>query len=121
MKSVDSMINVFGPAMHGPMRASIRVRPEQFLLGFAHCGICLGISVLLGGDYLRTRFLGGFLRLSSTACKGVRHHAQLQRALDITELRHPMGEVGRTRVEDHCAHHVTLPKCATRIHRLAGK
>ena len=77
------MINVLGLALYGPMAASTRVRMGQFVPGLAQHGIHLEVSALLGDDYLRKRFHGGFLPLASMARAGIQRIEQLQRAREI--------------------------------------
>lgn len=55
------MIKVLGLALYGPLAASTRYRLGQYVSGLASIGIELDICHLLGDDYLRRRFSGGFL------------------------------------------------------------
>jgi glycosyltransferase involved in cell wall biosynthesis len=59
------VIKVLGLALYGSLAASTRYRLGQFTPGLAREGIDLGVSGLLGDEYLRRRFDGGRLPLSA--------------------------------------------------------
>ena len=76
------MIKVLGLALYGPMAASTRYRLGQYVRGLAVLGIDLQIRHLLGDDYLRVRFNGGSLPLTSIVKSGFARLADLWRADD---------------------------------------
>ena len=59
------MIKVLGLALYGPLAASTRYRLYQYVPGLACLGIDLQIRHLLGDDYLRARFSGGVLPITT--------------------------------------------------------
>jgi glycosyltransferase involved in cell wall biosynthesis len=65
------MIRVLGLALYGPLAASHRVRLGQYRDGLALAGIDLKVQSLLGNDYLRSRFLGGALSISTLLNAGL--------------------------------------------------
>jgi len=59
------MIKVLGLALYGPLAASTRYRLYQYVPGLASLGVDLQIRHLLGDDYLRARFSGGVLPITT--------------------------------------------------------
>jgi glycosyltransferase involved in cell wall biosynthesis len=75
------MIKVLGLALYGPLAASTRYRLGQYVSGLASIGIDLEICHLLGDDYLRRRFSGGFLPFNEV------FHGALHRLSDLLRIR----------------------------------
>jgi glycosyltransferase involved in cell wall biosynthesis len=71
------MIKVLGLALYGPLAASTRYRLQQYVPGLASQGIDLQIFHLLGDDYLRKRFSGSALPLSTMLNAGLARLADL--------------------------------------------
>ena len=65
------MIKVLGLALYGPLAASHRYRLGQYVPGLARLGIDLQIRHLLGDDYLRARFSGSKLPITSMLKMGL--------------------------------------------------
>ncbi len=65
------MIKVLGLALYGPLAASHRYRLGQYVAGLASMGIDLQIRPLLGDDYLRARFGGRALPLTTMLKDGL--------------------------------------------------
>ncbi|MCI5117033.1 MAG: glycosyltransferase [Candidatus Electrothrix sp. LOE1_4_5] len=59
------MIKVLGLSLYGPLAASTRYRLEQYIPGLFEYGIDLQVHHLLGDEYLRCRFQGKRLPLTS--------------------------------------------------------
>ena len=59
------MIKVLGLALYGPLAASTRYRLCQYVPGLAKMGIDLQVRSLLDDDYLRARFSGDVLPIST--------------------------------------------------------
>jgi glycosyltransferase involved in cell wall biosynthesis len=65
------MTRVLGLALYGPLAASNRYRLAQYAPGLASIGIDLQIHHLLGDDYLRARFSGGAIPITSILKTGL--------------------------------------------------
>lgn len=76
------MINLRGLALYGPLAASTRYRLGQFAPGLAKHGINLKVSGLLGDEYLRRRFEGRGLPLSSMIHAGAERWRQVHQIGD---------------------------------------
>jgi glycosyltransferase involved in cell wall biosynthesis len=82
------MIRVLGLALYGPLAASHRYRLSQYVPGLASMGIDLQIRHLLGDDYLRARFSGGAIPITSILRAGLARFEDLwhQNNYDIAML-----------------------------------
>lgn len=65
------MIKVLGLALYGPLAASTRYRLGQYVPGLARIGIDLQVRHLLGDNYLRARFSGGVLPITTMLKDGL--------------------------------------------------
>ena len=82
------MIKVLGLALYGPLAASTRYRLGQYVPGLASQGIDLQICHLLGDSYLRRRFDGGTLPITTLLQSGLARFSDLwhQHEYDLAML-----------------------------------
>lgn len=97
------MIKVLGLALYGPLAASTRYRLGQYVSGFASVGIDLEICHLLGDDYLRQRFSGGFLPFNEV------FRGSLNRLSDLVRFRNYDLAIL------HCELFPLMPSCIERV------
>ena len=83
------MIKVLGLALYGPLAASNRYRLGQYVHGLAGIGIDLHIRHLLGDGYLRARFGGSALPITSMLKDGLARFQDLwyQNDYDVVMLQ----------------------------------